>query len=101
MTTTARDSARKEMSSFLILAFAWTLAFWLGLRVLCARGVTSAGMPLALLAMALVWILWHLPLWLIPDTYQNLHLDLLSFALGVGATSLVSSIQLLAAAVLF
>jgi len=202
MDTTARDSARKEMTSFLVLTFAWTWAFWLGLWALCARGATSAGRPLFLamhmlggfgptimavacvarrpggkqvraflrtwlpgrlsglgllvlaaavllsllkplalallgkgglplenwplmlalfpamiigggleepgwrgivyddsaslkegrplahLAMALVWILWHLPLWLVPGTYQNLHLDLTAFALGVGATSL-------------
>lgn len=48
----------------------------------------QAGKPLPLLAMALVWALWHLPLWLVPGTYQNLHLDFLAFALSVGATSL-------------
>ena len=47
------------------------------------------GSPGALLAMAIVWILWHLPLWLIPGTYQNTSMDLGVFALGVGWSTLL------------
>ncbi len=43
----------------------------------------------ALTGMAVLWTAWHLPLWLIPGTYQNTSMDLVSFGLGVGGSTLV------------
>lgn len=43
----------------------------------------------ALAGMALVWTAWHLPLWLIPGTYQSAALDLPAFALDVAGHTLV------------
>ncbi len=49
----------------------------------------QSGELAALAGMALVWTVWHLPLWLIPGTYQDSSMDLISFALGVAGTTLI------------
>jgi CAAX protease family protein len=49
----------------------------------------KGGKPWALLSMALVWILWHVPLWFIPGTDQNLHMDFISFALSMSTLTLL------------
>lgn len=43
----------------------------------------------ALAGMAVLWTAWHLPLWLIPGTYQSSSMDLVSFGLGVGSATLI------------
>ncbi len=43
----------------------------------------------ALAGMAVLWTAWHLPLWIIPGTHQASGMDLVSFALGVGGSTLV------------
>jgi hypothetical protein len=43
----------------------------------------------ALAGMAALWTAWHLPLWLIPGTYQSTSMDLPAFALNVAGLTLI------------
>ncbi len=61
---------------------------WRGIVFDGSNRLQSGGLP-ALAGMALVWTAWHLPLWLIPGTYQYSSMDLASFALGVAGTTLI------------
>ena len=49
----------------------------------------QSGELTALAGLALAWTAWHLPLWLIPGTYQSAAMDLPAFALNVAELTLV------------
>ena len=61
---------------------------WRGI-VYDGSGALERGKPWAVAAMAAVWILWHLPLWFIPGTYQNLHMDFAAFTAGTAAFTML------------